>query len=385
MPPLPQPRVGKRLETLRRPTEFSFWPTRRLRAHAKVQPTIFVLDPWLLIKDVVTRTCQNSRKAEALACLEQARDFFVAGTEQGIEAARPLALYYSYMNLTKTLCLTHGAAQSFDQAQHGLTEVRGANGVTGLDSSSLRAFPSPNAPHIPQRLQNFNELKTTITGRGIQAPSTYELKHILPQVLPGHRLWAQAANERERFVSFQDIQFWYNSGTHQVWLRLYLFAHDLSRLSVTHRDFLVHSALQTNFREVACNRTIDSRPLICFELTQPETYPANHPADVLNRIVGMIKPYLWATVATVPPYRRYYAYLCPPRERNSLLPQLLSIYALTYYLGSVTRYRPQDFSGFLKGKFGPRIQDFVTGQPLQFLYLMASEIAQQDITKPSIL
>lgn len=43
------------------------------------------------------------------------------------------------------------------------------------------------------------------------------------------------------------------------------------------------------------------------------------------------------------------------------LPQLMSIYAVSH----------------CAGVFGPRIQDFVTGQPLQFLYLMASEFARQ--------
>ena len=61
------------------------------------------------------------------------------------------------------------------------------------------------------------------------------------------------------------------------------------------------------------------------------------------------------------------------------------MYAVTFYLGSITRYRPHHFDALLRGGFGPRVRDFVTGQPLQFLYLMASEIAQREITRPSIL
>src|ERR671924_350294 len=61
----------------------------------------------------------------------------------------------------------------------------------------------------------------------------------------------------------------------------------------------------------------------------------------------------------------------------ALVPQLLSIYAITFYLGSITRYRPHHFDRMISGPYGPRIQDFVTGQPLQFLYLMASEFAKQ--------
>ena len=145
MPPLPQARAGERLVTLGRPTPFSFWPTRRLRAHAKVQPILFSLDPWLLLKEVVARDCKDkNRRAEALACLEQSRDFFIAGTEKGIESARPLALYYSYMNLAKTFCLTRGNAQTFDKAQHGLSERQNPGVGTGLERSLLKAYSSPN-------------------------------------------------------------------------------------------------------------------------------------------------------------------------------------------------------------------------------------------------
>lgn len=381
MPPLPQARDGERLETLGRPTPFSFWPTERKSAHAKAQSILFSLNPWLLLKEVVTRKCEGKRRPEALACLEQSRDFFVAGTEKGIESARPLALYYSYMNLVKAFCLTHGNTPSFDQAQHGLSTQPDTNGRTGLEHSLLEAYPSPNA----QKRQVFAELKETLTSQTIGAKLNYRLMHVFPQILPGHRLWGQAAGQKERFISFHDIQFIYSKETHKVWLRLHLVAHDLSRLHIGHGEFLKTSNLHRDFREVQCNDKNDGYPLICFEQITPEEYPVEHPADVLDRLVNMIKPRLWATITLVPPYRRFYAYLCPQGERNSLLPQILSVYALTYYFGSITRYRPQDFESVLKGKYGPRIQDFITGQPLQFLYLMASEIARQDITKPSIL
>jgi hypothetical protein len=67
------------------------------------------------------------------------------------------------------------------------------------------------------------------------------------------------------------------------------------------------------------------------------------------------------------------------------MPQLASIYALTFYLGSVTRYRPNAFRELMNGAFEPRISDFVAGHAAQFVYLMASEFARRDVTKPSIV
>jgi hypothetical protein len=123
---------------------------------------------------------------------------------------------------------------------------------------------------------------------------------------------------------------------------------------------------------------------VCLEQVQPRRY-AGYPADEVNQLAATLKPFLWATVSTVSPYRRYYAYLCPQVEQGTLVPQLLSIYAVTFYLGSITRYRPHHYDNLITSPWGPRVQDFVTGQPAQFVYLMASEFARQDVTRPSIL
>ena len=276
----------------------------------------------------------------------------------------------------------YGRAQSFDQAQHGLSQ-RGGKGGIGIDHSQLTVFPSPNALGVRQV---FDELFRTVTGQNSATQKrSLALKNVLPQILPGHRLWAQATGQQERFISFHDIRFWRNKIMKTVWLRLYFISHDLSRLRITHKSFLDRTCLQKDFHEVHCDEQVHGKALICFEQTIPIIHHDNHPADVLEEAVAIVRHRLWAAVATVTPYRRFYAYLCPPNERDSLLPQILSIYAMTYYLGSIIRYRPQDFEILLGGKYGPRIQDFVTGQPLQFLYLIASEMAKQDVTKPGIL
>ncbi|WP_425050474.1 YaaC family protein [Psychromarinibacter sp. S121] len=328
--------------------------------------------------NIVAKQCPPNKREEASACLRQAHDFYLVGTEKGVEAARPLALYYCYMNLLKVYCLTWGANASFNNAQHGITEIFNAN----YEDIILRGFPSPNGQG---KLQNFSELLLVLQGAGLPHNTDLRLGDVFPQILPGHRLWCDAANRTERFVALEDIQFWRNRDTREVWLRLYLFSDDLSRLGVTHTEFLNESGFHADFHEVACDREQTERKVICFEQVATVTYPDRHPADLLETLVSGVRHHLWATVTSIPPYRRYYAYLCPAGELASRLPQLLSIYAITYHLGSVTRYRPQDYDNMLVGKFGSRIQDFVTGQPAQFLYLLSSEIARQEITQPSII
>ena len=60
-------------------------------------------------------------KPAAFAFLEQAQDFFTAA-ESGVAAAKPLLLYYSFMNLVKAFVLTNGQRTSINRAAHGLKE-----------------------------------------------------------------------------------------------------------------------------------------------------------------------------------------------------------------------------------------------------------------------
>lgn len=377
---LPQPRAGQRLQVKSKPIPFSFWPARKGRSHYALQSLLFALDPWAIIIQAIKARCPKERRPEALACVEQARDFFGSATQIGVIAARPLTLYYSIMNLVKAYCLTYGNKQTFDKAQHGLSEQLRPSSRELVDAY-LRAFPSPNNSGV---LQNFAEFKEVLTGSGLQAAAELDLPLLLPQIVPGHRLWAQGSGKTERFISIKEIQFWNNPTTRHMWLRLYFIADDLSRLGVTHQSLLTHSGLSAAFREVACGDNWEGRRLICLEQTGTMLY-AGYPTDHLYELIAPVRQMLWMTVSTVVPYRRYYVYVCPPAENHALLPQLLSIYAVAYYFASITRYRPHHFDAISSGKLGPRVQDFITGQPLQFVYLMASEFSRQDVTKPAIL
>jgi len=244
----------------------------------------------------------------------------------------------------------------------------------------LDAYPSPSAQG---KLQVFAELHKLLVGQNIPAGTRYNLAFLLPQILPGHRLWAHAANKQERFISIHELRFMQN-GANQLWLNLVLVADDLTRLSITRKGFLAESQLSPEFHEVKFSEVYDGRRLLCFEQTTKRQF-AHRPSDEVQSLVDLFKRRIWVSVNSSQPYRRYYAYLAPAAEQIAVLPQLLSIYAITYYLGSITRYRPQLFDSFLADAYGPRIEEFVSAQPLQFVYLIASEFAEQEITKPALI
>lgn len=380
---LPAARIGDSLKVNKKLIPYSFWPTKTgAKGNASLQSLLFSLDPWAIIDQAIKATCPSGAKPEALACVRQARDFYDGANDTQRVSARPLALYYCFMNLVKAFCLTRGTQTTFNKAQHGLSEML-QPGNRELADAFLRAFPSPNGRN---ELQNFAEFMKALTGNTLLAQLDLNVPLLLPQILPGHRLWAFAANKKERFVAVQDIRTFLVKGTGELWLNLYFVSDDLSRIGVTSKTFLTESSLAPAFAQVACvEKDSSGRSLICYQQVTPHVCANSKYANYLERLFGSIRPLLWATVATVPPYRRHYVYLRPTVEQLQVLPQLLSIYALAYYLGSITRYRPHHFPLITDSVFGPRIQDFITGQPQQFLYLLASEFAKREITKPSIV
>jgi hypothetical protein len=380
MPLLPNATVGTPVLIKGRPLKFSFWPVYKGTKRAGLQSNLFVVDPWAVMRDRIRITCPPAARAEALASLEQANDFYTSSQTSSVAAARPLQTYYCFMNLVKALLLTHGTRPTFNKAMHGLSEQLSA-GNQELRDAYLDAYPSPNSKGIPQI---FGEFYKYLRGQNVPNNSNYLLPVLLPQILPGHRLWADAANKQERFISIHEIRVMQSSSPKRLWVNIFFAADDLTRLGITHKRLLAEAQLDQSFHEVKCIETSDGRHLLCFEQNHKTAF-TQRPADKLQSVIDLVKRHLWVSVNGAQPYRRYYVYAAPNTEHSQVLPQLLSVFSIAYYLGSITRYRPQHFDKILASTFGPRIEEFITVQPLQFVYLVASEFARQEITKPALI
>jgi len=382
LPRLPAFRKGIRLQIKGRIAEFSYWPTYQGSTRIGLQSKVFALDPWTIINSSVKQNVNLTpdSKIEALAYIEQAKDFYNAVASSAIAAARPLVLYYCFLNLAKAFVIHRGTRATITQIGHGLKERMGS-GNQELVDAFLIAEKSPNQNH---HLQIFDEFLRTINLVGLTSNTNLELKYLLPQVLSGHRLWCEATGEIERFVAIHDIRVKHGNKSKTIWLELYFLEDDLKRLRITHKDLLSRSRTNNILRQVTCSETYQKRKLIRFEQIVPLQY-SHRPSDVFQNLVATIRESLWTVIANAPPYRHYYFYMAPLQEHPQILPQLLSIYAVTFYLGSITRYRPHHFDRIIDGIYGPRVEEFISGQPLQFIYLMASEFAKQEITRPAIV
>lgn len=371
-------RAGEVVHIRQRPASFSFFPTYQGSKREKLHSTLFATEPWHIVRHELEKIGDPTAQRQALAFLAQARDFFTAAESSDVSAAKPLLLYYSFLNLAKCLVVkkrgaalgtvNHGLSEKLPTTQgamHGnvsidITKSPGTSAFVMFANALNATLPVPPAQntHIQMRSQDF-----------------------LGQILIGHRVFCQAEGLTERFISLDRIDYMHEPNSKEAWIRARAYADDFTRLGYPMTGLSKSLNDGQTWRNVKCEYIIDGRRIIEAELTDTITY--NHrPSQALDQLSGMTRSRLWRSVTAVPPYRKYYVYQSQPTQ--ILLHQLLTMYLATFYFGSITRYKPEQFDFILRSPIGPFVFEFFNNQPTQFLYLMASEFKGQEVAKAAI-
>jgi hypothetical protein len=382
MPPLPQPRDGQIVRVRSKPIPFSYWPTDPGTRREKIQSTLFATDPWsLILRQVESELSENSTAlSQATAFLRQAKDFYSSAMNSNVDAAKPLLLYYSFLNLAKCFSVFKSRSPIIGKLGHGLSEKLASTG--NVLEGGVNAVGGPGAFALfAQALGQPAPLPPPIQG---QVHPTYSSRDFLSQILVGHRLYCQGADILERFVSIDKIEIRQSSTSQDLYLWSRLFKDDLQRLGYSQQALLSRTGLAEGWRNVSCDQVVDSRSMIAIEEVATHHFP-NRPSEALGEVVKSPKSLLWRSVTSNPPYRKYYVYFSSQTQNQNIVHQLLSIYLSTYFFGSITRYKPEHFRSILSGPMGTFVSEFFINQPPQFLYLLASEFLGQEVSRAAIV
>jgi hypothetical protein len=335
-----------------------------------LQHRLFVNDPWELMAEAIHRALPDGgRRDVAHSFRRQAEDYFRAATVGRELAVRPVLLYYAFLNLSKAYAIAKGNRKLTGKTSHGISAPPKPPGI----QKALIKFQSEGGV--------FQEILRHLGGSPSLLNSPLQLGYLMPQILPGHRLWCYSTNQRERFLPVERFDILCSTSTKEVWLNLYLNKGDLDELRISGAETLSEADMGNEFELVDDPK---SPGLICFQQLKPEPYERN-PIKGLDPMIRKVRNKIWETVKVASPYRKWYIYLCPPAERDRRMPQILSVYLLMFFLSSVTRYSPGRFELLLESRYGPFFQTFVSESPTQFLYLMASEILGREVSKPAII
>lgn len=288
-------------------------------------------------------------------------------------AVRPVLLYYAFLNLSKAYAIAKGNAGLAQSAYHGISSAPKPRAIPG----SLIRFDARRTPAV------FQELLQLLNGNPAVLSSDLKLGHLLPQILPGHRLWCYTTkpDRPERFLTVERFDVLHSSATKEVWLNLYLNRNDLDRCAIAEATLLSHADLTGQFEIATGSSHTD---WVCIQQRVPTQYSTN-PAEAVAAIVANMRNKIWETVRIASPYRKPYVYCCPANECRGRLPQMLSIYLLMFFLSSVTRYSPGYYEQLFESDYAPLFGTFISESPMQFLYLMASEILGREVSKPAII
>jgi len=164
------------------------------------------------------------------------------------------------------------------------------------------------------------------------------VRELLPQILPGHRLWTYASHQNEKFLAI-DPKAYVNSNKHRAWLRLDIDRGEYHHLLDSVGHLISDSHLPSQWRQV----NSDSEEVITLEQVRPTKYQ-HRPIDCVQNLFQQLRPALWYTVTSAKPHRKYYLFI-ESRLGKKRLPQWASVYVLFYYLSDLTRYRPISLSG----------------------------------------
>jgi hypothetical protein len=311
-------------------------------------------------------------REDALSYLDQAEEYFNAGTKAE-RSVKPVLLYYSMLNLAKCFVRIRRPQLDLTLARHGLAaKPTGTRAILG-DEISIKTSA---------KLVNIlEELLHVLEGSSVAADKTLQVRHLLPQIVPGHRLWTYACQKVEKFLAISAVECLTDVKSKSVWLRLRFDHGELAYSVGTLSELIKRSRLPGEWDQVAS--TDCDEPCVLLEQRNPATYD-HRPIDCLQALFQQLRPALWSVVTSTPPHRQYYVFT-DSGQGFKRLPQWASMYVLFFYLSDLTRYRPSHFNRFIASKYGPQIETILDECPRQFLYLMASEMLEREVAPAAII
>lgn len=306
---------------------------------------------------------RHKSDTQALSYLHQASDFYSA-SETATSAARPLLLYYCFLNLAKVLLRVRAPGVSLRQARHGVSDYSGNSKVKRFTVTAQRVLiPTPK----PGVVNIFSELATALKAQ-VPGGTRHRIVDLLAQCPAVHRSYIHASRYPQVLFAVPKAAFLHDAATKMGWA------------TVTVRGLGALTAGKTQLERRMYFRSVFARigasdSGYVFE-SKPTSYNGD-PLEVLPSLSEQCQAAGMSSILTADGYRFYVASM----SARARMHPLLASYLVTFYLGSVARYRPEDLDKILKGKWGWTFSEFLSTQGRQMVYLFANEVLGREVVK----
>ena len=313
-------------------------------------------DPWSFVE----LWLQRNRKTDALPYWLQARRFSEAAKILEVEAA-PLALYYSFLNATKTLLMVR---ESLHGSTHGVSGDRPEDAKASL-SNEIVTFK--NGGILPALCRYLGDSATA---------QEYRLKDLLWNLPFVHRAFRHTfSSAPELFVPLENAKYVKKTDSNEAWFQAgiaprYCDGRILRSIPSSFECFEEDG--KTFVRRKKRFRWIHGRCSRKQKLEAAARLASYH--STIRRIVVPITGVssLW--------YIKKNQSNTPPSERHSLA----VMFAAMHRLSELSRYDPAGLERHLMGRSNWLITEFIEHAPNQFIDQIASEITGLQFWQPGI-
>ena len=355
--------------------KFSFWPVKIRKFRNTIQNQIFTNDPWSIILSSIKLKENKINKKDfnsSISFIKQAQDYYLSSTRTANIDSKPLLIYYCFLNLVKALLLVKKVKCNINKSSHGM--VPDSSG-SSIEKYKIKISKLNNRTNIVYEFGNLFNID-------VYDLNEIKLSSLLSQIIFGHRIFSGIIDKQEKFIGLRNIKIRNNKSDKKIWLEININEDDLKALKISANNLIKKSNLSNKYVFKEKIIAPDADQVYSFKQIKELNY-SRYPADKLSILVNKLKNDIWTVLLSVPPYRKYYLYLRSNGEK--VVPQLLSYYMVIYFLSSITRYHPLIFQDITTNEFSPFINSIITEYPPQFIYLIASEFIENNVTKPAII
>lgn len=312
-----------------------------------------VSDLWALLDYIIKQFVKykNSETKEFLLSLHEQARYFYKAAEQAPVKSQPLLYYYSFLNLTKAyLCITQGAGPD-DVYMHGIeTDV---NRDTSIQTAKVKILTMSSSDRISVAYSLMSSLGDQLP---FMSPTELQIKDCLASCIGIHRTYCETYDEQESFIRLEKPCCVRDGRTLEFIAKLKV-CNDETMPALVAAGFDVRKEGDKFFSHKAIE-------MPRYHIRKQDWY------DLSSALLSKgLRAYTDGNE-----YRMYLP-LCHivPVSSTSV------IYAVMFFLGSVTRYHPYFFDSLMDEKEQWLISEFLNTQPNQFLYYLISYMVGKPI------
>lgn len=340
----------------REPTGFPLFYDKR-------KPRVVTADPWAFLTHLAFKQIGKAKEGLAKAYIEQGREFFEAAQNPRY-FSRPLLYYYSFLNVVKAAMLIKGVALP-NAARHGISDPK-------VNSRKRLRFEGQKI-HVVNVAHDHSEIFPEflrMLGHTGRLGRSFRVLDMLQQIPNIHRTFVKVESCDSIFVPVRQFRI-LHADSH-IWARV-----ELGRNDKDVADTLPLLRRRRQFQRTLSPVRPEAADEIWFETRAIRT-SSRGIDNTLSVLAKDLRDVGISPIVTAQGLRFYLVDLGPA----SRVPYLGAALAVIFYLGSITRYKPDVFDKIIVGKHSWVIDEFLATQPMQFLYVLCSELAGVDVVRP---